>query len=89
MLLGVCDAVGKHETPFRIGVQDLNGFSAERNDDVIRLHSIGRNHVVGRRYDGEHVLFRPEFADNFHCAQYRGGPSHIAFHADDAGFRLN
>jgi hypothetical protein len=50
---------------------DTGGYSIKPKTGIvgmksIRLHSIGRNHVVRRRYDGEHVLFRPQFSDNFH-----------------------
>ncbi|CSI61942.1 Uncharacterised protein [Vibrio cholerae] len=45
LFTGVDKTIGQHQTAFRIGVHDFNGFAIFVGDDVTKLQRTAGNHV--------------------------------------------
>ena len=88
-LLRISDGVRQNQSPFRIGVDHLDGFAGERSNDIAGTLRPAARHIFDGGYqcgDGNGGL---ELRDGAHGADHGGAPGHVVFHLLHAIGRLD
>src|SRR6185437_4765400 len=73
----VPEHIGQYETPFRIGVDDLDGLTGHRGDDIAGTLRIAVRHVLDQADGADGIHFRLPGGERMHQADHAGRPAHV------------
>ena len=78
--IGVRERIGEHEAAFGVGVDDLDGFSIHRGDDIAWARGGAAGHIFRHHEQAGNTHPRLQTADGSDGAEHRGRAAHIVFH---------
>ena len=80
LLAAIPECVGKNETAFGVGRNDLDGFARHGRDDVAGTVGIAVRHVLGQCQNAHGIDLCLALGKRLHQPHDRGGTGHVAFH---------
>ncbi len=88
-IAGIPQHIGEDEPAFGIGIDDLDGLSGHRGDDVAGALGIAVGHVLDEPDHPHGVDLRLAPGEGVHQADDAGGSRHVALHVLHPGGRLD
>ena len=73
-------SIGQNQTTFGIGVENFDGQTTQRSDDIGRLQCRTRRQVFHGRHQRHHVFLKLHFGGGLDSSHHDGSPRHIEFH---------
>ena len=80
-VLAVPNCVGQNETPFRIGVDDLDRLARHRRHHVVRALSIAVGHILNHTQDAHGIHLGLASRQHVHQSGDSRRPAHVCLHA--------